>query len=61
MNERKRKRSRDVTRVLRERTDGGTENPTPPLGLTDRDRHVYTVTHPDKGVQSHRYTLERSD
>lgn len=37
MNERKRKRSRDVTRVLRERTDGGTENPTPPLGLTETD------------------------
>lgn len=39
-----------MTGVLRERkTDGGTENPTPPLGPTDRQTdiagHVYTESH----------------
>lgn len=52
-----------MTWVLREwKTDGGRENPTPPLGPTDRQTdtgYVYRVIHPDKGVQSHKYTSRR--
>lgn len=47
--ERQGEKNRDMTRVLRERkTDGDTESPIPPLGLTDRqdiDGHVYTESH----------------
>lgn len=42
---RERERSRDVTRVLRERkTDAGTENPTPPPGPTDRQTCIESHT-----------------
>lgn len=55
---RERERSRDVTRVLRERkTDAGTENPTPPPGPTDRQTCIqsHTLT---KVSEPQKHTLE---